>query len=188
MTRYLSASVLMLTALAVWLTFGEGSQLPALTTLSEQTSLNGSPTNYRQGYLQEGTLWRYNENGQREQTLRVASAEQFTESDTQYLTQLHFEGVDTEGDLWIMTSEAGELRADGSELLLTGDVRITDTRAGSVLNTTDLTIFPDQKIATNEAPVTLTSATSRTQAEGLTVDFEDGTATLKRKVETVYEP
>ena len=189
MRRYLSVSVIMLTGLAVWLTFGEGSTLATLDTLTPvtpNTADNGAV--YRQSYLEGALLRRYNEDGQREQTLGLAAADQYTNSETQYLKELRFEGSDTDGKVWIMTSKTGELRNGGSELLLAGDVRITDSRTQSVLDTTNLTIYPDQKIASNEAPLTLTSTTSQTHAEGLVVDFEKGTATLKRKVETVYEP
>jgi len=186
MKRYLSVSAVMLTALAVWLTFGEGMTLGTLTpAIATTTDHNGV---YRQSYLEGAVLQRYNKNGKRDHTLSLAAADQYTNSDTQYLKTLRFEGVDADGKLWIMTSKTGELRGGGSELLLAGDVRITDSLTRSVLDTTNLRIYPDQKIARNEAPLTLTSTTSQTRAEGLIVDFEKGTATLKRKVETVYEP
>lgn len=185
MKRYLSVSVVMLAALAVWLTFGDGMTLGTLTPAISTTDNNGV---YRQSYLEGAVLQRYNKNGKRDHTLSLAAADQYTNSDTQYLKTLRFEGADADGKLWIMTSKTGELRGGGSELLLAGDVRITDSLTQSVLDTTNLRIYPDQKIARNEAPLTLTSTTSQTRAEGLIVDFEKGTATLKRKVETVYEP
>jgi len=184
-TRYLSVSIVTLAALAVWLAFGESTML---TNLGPQATNANPDAVLRQSYLKDAVLWRYDESGQRDQTLSLAAAEQFTSSDTQHLQELRFEGLDSKGDLWIMTSKAGELRANGSELFLSGDVRIRDNRTNSTLDTTDLMIFLDQKIARNEAPLTLTSTTSKTHAEGLIVDFEKGTATLKRKVETVYEP
>lgn len=126
MTRYLLASLLMLAALTAWLTLGKDAPLePLASKLQAQSGL-------RQSYLEGATLWRYDETGQREQTIELGNAEQLIDSDTQFLTELRYQGPDADGQLWIMTASKGELRNNGDELFLVGDVSIADNHNDSV--------------------------------------------------------
>jgi len=175
----LSSLTLIVTLVILWLTVGKGEPVPVMT-LPQDIRLT-------QSYLEQGEYWSYDASGQREQSVAVASAIQYTDDPTTFMTELRLEGPDNEGRYWIASAGSGRLQPSGNELQLTGDVQIRESSGEGVLNTPQLRILLDKKRASTLAPVRLEVRNSVTTARGLSLNMDTGSARLLHDVETVYE-
>ena len=180
MKRYFSLLALTMTGIALWFTLGDGAPL----TVFERPA---NPVTLTQSYLKQGVMWRYDDDGVREQTLTVGTGVQFTDSPQQHLTGLLFEGADNDGTRWTVVAGAGLLENDGDSLQLYNDVEIRETRGLGVLTTPTLSVDLNEQVAINNSPVTLKLRNSTTTATGLQVNMKTGQARLLSNVETVYE-
>jgi len=169
-----------MTGIALWFTLGDGAPL----TVFERPA---NPVTLTQSYLKQGVMWRYDDDGVREQTLTVGTGVQFTDSPQQHLTGLLFEGADNDGTRWTVVAGAGLLENDGDSLQLYNDVEIRETRGLGVLTTPTLSVDLNEQVAINHSPVTLKLRNSTTTATGLQVNMKTGQARLLSNVETVYE-
>ena len=169
-----------MTGIALWFTLGDGAPL----TVFERPA---NPVTLTQSYLKQGVMWRYDDDGVREQTLTVGTGVQFTDSPQQHLTGLLFEGADNDGRRWTVVAGAGLLENDGDSLQLYNDVEIRETRGLGVLTTPTLSVDLNEQVAINNSPVTLKLRNSTTTATGLQVNMKTGQARLLSNVETVYE-
>ena len=169
-----------MTGIALWFTLGDGAPL----TVFERPA---NPVTLTQSYLKQGVMWRYDDDGVREQTLTVGTGVQFTDSPQQHLTGLLFEGADNDGRRWTVVAGAGLLENDGDSLQLYNDVEIRETRGLGVLTTPTLSVDLNEQVAINHSPVTLKLRNSTTTATGLQVNMKTGQARLLSNVETVYE-
>ncbi len=169
-----------MTGIALWFTLGDGAPL----TVFERPA---NPVTLTQSYLKQGVMWRYDDDGVREQTLTVGTGVQFTDSPQQHLTGLLFEGADNDGRRWTVVAGAGLLENDGDSLQLYNDVEIRESRGLGVLTTPTLSVDLNEQVAINHSPVTLKLRNSTTTATGLQVNMKTGQARLLSNVETVYE-
>ena len=169
-----------MTGIALWFTLGDGAPL----TVFERPA---NPVTLTQSYLKQGVMWRYDDDGVREQTLTVGTGVQFTDSPQQHLTGLLFEGADNDGRRWTVVAGAGLLENDGDSLQLYNDVEIRESRGLGVLTTPTLSVDLNEQVAINNSPVTLKLRNSTTTATGLQVNMKTGQARLLSNVETVYE-
>lgn len=169
-----------MTGIALWFTLGDGAPL----TVFERSA---NPVTLTQSYLKQGVMWRYDDDGVREQTLTVGTGVQFTDSPQQHLTGLLFEGADNDGRRWTVVAGAGLLENDGDSLQLYNDVEIREARGLGVLTTPTLSVDLNEQVAINNSPVTLKLRNSTTTATGLQVNMKTGQARLLSNVETVYE-
>ena len=169
-----------MTGIALWFTLGDGAPL----TVFERPA---NPVTLTQSYLKQGVMWRYDDDGVREQTLTVGTGVQFTDSPQQHLTGLLFEGADNDGTRWTVVAGAGLLENDGDSLQLYNDVEIREARGLGVLTTPTLSVDLNEQVAINHSPVTLKLRNSTTTATGLQVNMKTGQARLLSNVETVYE-
>jgi len=169
-----------MTGIALWFTLGDGAPL----TVFERPA---NPVTLTQSYLKQGVMWRYDDDGVREQTLTVGTGVQFTDSPQQHLTGLLFEGADNDGRRWTVVAGAGLLENDGDSLQLYNDVEIREARGLGVLTTPTLSVDLNEQVAINHSPVTLKLRNSTTTATGLQVNMKTGQARLLSNVETVYE-
>lgn len=169
-----------MTGIALWFTLGDGAPL----TVFERSA---NPVTLTQSYLKQGVMWRYDDDGAREQTLTVGTGVQFTDSPQQHLTGLLFEGADNDGRRWTLVAGAGLLENNGDSLQLYNDVEIREARGLGVLTTPTLSVDLNEQVAINNSPVTLKLRNSTTTATGLQVNMKTGQARLLSNVETVYE-
>ena len=169
-----------MTGIALWFTLGDGAPL----TVFERPA---NPVTLTQSYLKQGVMWRYDDDGVREQTLTVGTGVQFTDSPQQHLTGLLFEGADNDGTRWTVVAGAGLLENDGDSLQLYNDVEIREARGLGILTTPTLSVDLNEQVAINNSPVTLKLRNSTTTATGLQVNMKTGQARLLSNVETVYE-
>jgi LPS export ABC transporter protein LptC len=89
-------------------------------------------------------------------------------------------------EVWNLTSDRGQVRADGDDVQLTGNVRVTGSAPGSgvplSLTTTELRINTPTEFIETKAPVKVTWSGHELNAKGLTADLKAGTLRLESDV------
>jgi lipopolysaccharide export system protein LptC len=89
-------------------------------------------------------------------------------------------------ETWHLKSDRGQVRADGDDVQLTGNVEVTGTAPGSraplVLNTETMRINTPTEYIETSAPVKLTLAGHQLDAVGMQADLKAGTLRLESEV------
>jgi LPS export ABC transporter protein LptC len=92
----------------------------------------------------------------------------------------------TSKELWHMTSDRGTVRADGDDVQLAGNVRVSGTAPGTgdllTLTTSSLRISTPTKFIETADPVKLRWAGHELDARGMQADLKAGTLSLKSDV------
>jgi LPS export ABC transporter protein LptC len=89
-------------------------------------------------------------------------------------------------EVWHLTSDRGQVRSDGDDVLLSGNVRVTGPAPGSgeplALTTTELRINTPTEFIETDAPVRLLWSGHELDARGLQADLKAGTLRLESEV------
>jgi lipopolysaccharide export system protein LptC len=89
-------------------------------------------------------------------------------------------------EIWHLTSDHGQVRADGDDVLLTGNVRVTGPTPGGgeplALTTSELRINTPTEFIETRAPVKLRWSGHELDALGLQADLKAGTLRLESDV------
>jgi lipopolysaccharide export system protein LptC len=89
-------------------------------------------------------------------------------------------------EVWHLTSDRGQVRADGDDVLLSGNVRVTGPAPGSgeplSLTTSELRINTPTEFIETEAPVRLRWSGHELLARGMEADLKAGTLRLESEV------
>lgn len=89
-------------------------------------------------------------------------------------------------EVWHLTSDRGQVRADGDDVLLSGNVEVTGPAPGSgvplALSTSELRINTPTEFVETQAPVRLRWSGHWLQANGLQADLKAGTLRLESDV------
>jgi lipopolysaccharide export system protein LptC len=92
----------------------------------------------------------------------------------------------TSNEIWHLTSDRGQVRAEGDDVQLTGNVRVTGPAPGSgeaiVLSTSELRINTPTQYIETRAPVRLSWSGHQLDAKGLKADLKAGTLSLESDV------
>ncbi len=100
--------------------------------------------------------------------------------------------ADTDKEVWHLASDHGLVRADGDDVLLQGNVRVTgsapDSGAPLSLTTTELRINTPTEFIETRAPVKVTLSGYELNAKGLTADLKAGTLRLESDVHGKFGP
>ncbi len=179
MKRYVSGLTFLVGCIAAWLTLQEDPPLIGFETRQ--------PITLKETYIEQGILWRYDKWGNREQTITVASATQFTDQPDLHMTEISVRSLDDSGQPWTLQAGAGRLQRAQNELQLFDDVAIHAHDDDTTLTTPSLTMLLAEKQARGEDAVTLDTTKSTTTAVGFTLDLQKGQARLLSNVEAVYE-
>ena len=95
-------------------------------------------------------------------------------------------------EIWHLSSDRGEVRADGDDVQLDGNVRVTGTLPGGndpvALETTSLRINTPTEFVETSAPVVLNWSGHRLGAKGLEADLKAGHLRLKSDVRGTFTP
>jgi lipopolysaccharide export system protein LptC len=90
------------------------------------------------------------------------------------------------GEMWHLTSDRGQVRADGDDVLLSGNVEVTGPApAGGeplTLTTSELRVNTPTQFIETEAPVTLRWSGHELIARGMEADLKAGTLRLESEV------
>ena len=89
-------------------------------------------------------------------------------------------------EVWHLTSDRGEVRADGDDVLLSGNVQVTGPAPGNgeplALTTSELRINTPTEFIETRAPVRLRWSGHELDARGLQADLKAGTLRLESEV------
>ncbi len=179
MKRYVSGLTLLAGCIAAWLTLQEDPPLISFETRQ--------PVSVKETYIERGILWRYDQQGNREQTITVASATQFTDQPDLHMTDIFVASLDDSGQPWTLQAGAGRLQRAQKKLQLFDQVNVHAPHDDTTLTTPSLTMLLAEKQARGEDTVTLEATKSTTTAVGFTLDLKKGQARLLSNVEAVYE-
>lgn len=141
----------------------------------------------RQSYLNNAHRWRYDEQGDRYESIKLSTATRLVDNPMTNLGPLEYRGRDNQGQHWAVTAGGGQLQENQDELRLNQGVTIWESEGDALLETSHLRVRLREERATTGAPVTLTTSNSVTTARGLDVDLTTGKARLLHDVETTYE-
>ncbi|HEX6636575.1 MAG TPA: LPS export ABC transporter periplasmic protein LptC [Steroidobacteraceae bacterium] len=96
-----------------------------------------------------------------------------------------------EKETWHLTSERGVIRADGDDVQLTGNVRVTGTTPGGTapltLTTTRLRVNTPTEYIETDAPVKLTWTGHELDARGMRADLKAGKLSLESDVHGQFD-
>jgi LPS export ABC transporter protein LptC len=100
--------------------------------------------------------------------------------------------VATGQEVWHLVSDHGLVRADGDDVQLQGNVRVTgaapDSGAPLSLTTSELRINTPTEFIETKAPVKVTMSGYEFNAKGLTADLKAGTLRLESDVHGKFRP
>lgn len=95
-------------------------------------------------------------------------------------------------EVWHLASDHGLVRADGDDVELRGNVRVTGSTPGSgaplSLTTSELRINTPTEFIETRAPVEVTFSGQNWSAKGLTADLKAGTVRLESEVHGKFAP
>jgi LPS export ABC transporter protein LptC len=96
------------------------------------------------------------------------------------------------GEVWHLTSDAGQVRAGGDDVALTGNVRVTGPAQGGAeplsLTTESLRINTPTEFIETDAPVKLRWSGHEIDARGMKADLKAGTLSLESDVNGHFFP
>jgi LPS export ABC transporter protein LptC len=95
-------------------------------------------------------------------------------------------------EVWHLTSDRGQVRADGDDVQLSGNVQVTGPAPGSgeplALTTSELRINTPTEFIETDAPVRLRWSGHELHASGLEADLKAGTLRLESDVNGHFSP
>jgi LPS export ABC transporter protein LptC len=95
-------------------------------------------------------------------------------------------------ETWHLRSDQGVVRADGDDVLLKGNVRVTGAKPGAgqpmVLSTSELRMNTPTEYIETSAPVTLSLSGHEVHAVGMKADLKAGTLSLESRVHGQFSP
>lgn len=171
-----------------------------LSAWSVWTGRSGTPADTasvtRSDYvLHDFELVALDANGQESFTLRAPRlvrepGKQSMMLDTPLFLLPDSEQPDLNKQYWQIRAQSGWVSADGNELRLRDDVRVNSPpQARKVaMNTEQLNVYPDKKLATSAVAVTITQPGSILRGRGLETNLASKHYLLKSQVRTHYVP
>jgi LPS export ABC transporter protein LptC len=100
--------------------------------------------------------------------------------------------AEADKEVWHLASDHGLVRADGDDIVLRGNVRVTgsapDSGAPLSLATAELRINTPTEFIETKAPVKVTLSGYELNAKGLTADLKAGTLSLESDVHGKFGP
>jgi lipopolysaccharide export system protein LptC len=89
-------------------------------------------------------------------------------------------------EMWHLTSDRGQVRADGDDVELSGNVRVTGPAPGTgqplVLSTSELRMHTPTEFIETNSPVTINWSGHELNAKGLEADLKQGNLRLKSDI------
>ena len=94
----------------------------------------------------------------------------------------------SDGTTWKVSSRAGQIQQDGSNVDLFGDVTLNGSLSGTpvTIATSIISLDTRTEVATTHAPVTFTSNGGVLGATGLSANLKDGTVRLESRVHGTF--
>ena len=102
----------------------------------------------------------------------------------------HMTFLTSESGVWRVQSRSGQIQADGSHIVLFGDVKMNGTLNGTpiTIGTSIVSYDTHEEIARTEVPVTFDARGGTLNATGLVANFKDGSVRLESHVHGTFPP
>lgn len=145
-----------------------------------------SGTQESRNLLQQATLSAYTADGKLTHRLQSPELWHFSNSGNMKFSEVYFEYYPQSGTGIKVTAEKGTTSKADREIYLNGDVTLRH-RDGQTLNTSDITIALDKKIAYTTQPATMTHGKHTTQGVGMFADLDKNEIRLQSRARARYE-
>jgi len=159
--------------------------------LAPQISLKSSPFadngKLITSYLRAGVRTQFAGDGKPADVLAINKAERIEGSDETALSGIQFFSQSKDGAKWHIDSTFGLFFEKTNELFLDRGVSIQEASRNGTMRTESMWLSINDKRATGDREVVLTSPGSRTLGTGFELDLATDIATLKGRVKTDYE-
>lgn len=125
-------------------------------------------------------------NGEISETVNSKKALSFAKGKRNELKDPIIHLYDQQQQTWQITAKKGTVYKNGSKVDLKNNVVIVSQNNENRLTTKALTMYPDDNIAENNLPVTITSPQGVTTAVGMKADLNKQHTLLKKQVKGTY--
>ena len=174
------STLLAIAVLAVlWLTLGQGEQLPTIPLRSEES--------ITENYMSEVHIVEFSESGSMETDSHVDLAKKYTQDPKIYLGAIRTLSLEDSDERWLLNAGSGIYSPHARELWLRDGVELKQVGSQSLLQTPRMRVLIDQERAINVAVVSLKIDDSLTTARGIEINLNSGTARLLSNVKTLYK-
>jgi LPS export ABC transporter protein LptC len=174
------STLLAIAVLAVlWLTLGQGEQLPTIPLRSEES--------ITENYMSEVHIVEFSESGSMETDSHVDLAKKYTQDPKIYLGAIRALSLEDSDERWLLNAGSGIYSPHARELWLRDGVELKQVGSQSLLQTPRMRVLIDQERAINDAVVSLKIDDSLTTARGIEINLNSGTARLLSNVKTLYK-
>jgi len=164
----------------LWLTLGQGEQLPSIVIGKQESIIK----HYASNVIQRN----YDNTGSAVDNFSSEEIHEYTQDPKVYFSNIVAERSEPGEDSWVLVAANGVYRPYARELWLHNGVTIEQKNEGSQkLQTPRMRVLLDEDRAVNNAFVELHLADSKTTAYGLDLDLNTKIAKLLKNVTTVYE-
>ncbi len=138
-------------------------------------------------FLRQSTSTEFDEQGQLEFRLSSDAVEHNPKDDSAQLQSPRFK-LYKDGSLnWTVNARFGVISGDRERLDLEQRVVVSSRDGETVLKTPRLTLFPEQKLAETDKPVTLRNPNGFTRSIGLTADLNTERIDLLQQVRSQFQ-
>jgi lipopolysaccharide export system protein LptC len=139
-----------------------------------------------QTYLYTTRTWAYSEDGILANILEAERAEHFSRDDQTVMQAPRFYAHNKDDKTWSAAARQGRFRHETQKLYLDDDVYLSHDQTGARLETTEMVIDVQTKLAASPKPVTITQGANRTTATGMMANLEEEQILLAPNVESIY--
>lgn len=168
---------------------------------SDQTDGHTKPAIIREA-MSGVTAWQYNEQGEKIQSLKMASWKQFVKDTTVYMKQPALQITNEDGSIWTLNSRSGQgLQAPSQTqstfklgqfdtIKLLEQVQVSQKQADTImlhLDTEELTYLPNKQWVSSDTLVTVTKEGMRLQANSLFAELDKKIIQFSGQVDSLYE-
>ena len=163
----------------LWLTLGQGEQLPTIPLRSEES--------VTENYMSGVHVVEFSDSGSIETDTHVDSVEQYTQDPKIYLGAIRALSLEDSDESWLLNAGSGIYSPHARELLLRDGVKLRQVGSQNLLKTPRMRVLLEQERAMNDAVVSLKIGDSLTTARGIEINLNSDTARLLSNVKTLYK-
>lgn len=163
----------------LWLTLGQGEQLPTIPLRSEES--------VTENYMSGVHVVEFSDSGSIETDTHVDSVEQYTQDPKIYLGAIRALSLEDSDESWLLNAGSGIYSPHARELWLRDGVKLRQVGSQNLLKTPRMRVLLEQERAMNDAVVSLKIGESLTTARGIEINLNSRTARLLSNVKTLYK-
>jgi len=162
------------------------------TTAPTQQNTDSSVRHDPDYYSDNMDMYLMDKTGQLHHQIKVKHLKHYPDDDSTQLTEPQIALYQSQSQNqsqkinWTISSEQGEIINDGKEIMLTGNVIVTQTSTKTKMTTDSLLVHPDQQYAQTNSRVTLEDSNGITHAIGMKAYIGENNIQLLSRVRGRY--